>query len=356
MKTASGLTVAALLAAGGIVTMTAPANAAFTTTCVGSGGEVTVPGDLVVPAGQACDLSGTTVDGNVRVAKGADLVAEGATVTGNVVVAEDGYLGLVDATVAGRVVSNSAFGVTLETSTVNGNYVGRAVEGSDVQSALYVEDDSRIGGRVDVSTGEVLVSGSWVDGSLTTDGARYTDIIDSVLLGSLSVMDNVEGAVFCDSEVDGDAVYTGNQYVLQIGADGPVEVCEGASVWGGDVTISDNAGDIRVSNNIIRGDLAGTGNDPAPRGSDNRVRGDISGQFEELAPVEDDAPLQAPSQAATATMKSLMKAQAVSAPHATVPAPQAVTARSENVAKRLGARTAAAEAEAKAAGPADLVG
>jgi hypothetical protein len=42
---------------------------------------------------------------------------------------------------------------------------------------------------------------------------------------------------------------------------------------------------VDVTDNIIRGDLTGSGNDPAPTGADNRVRGEASGQFAELAPA-----------------------------------------------------------------------
>ena len=37
-----------------------------------------------------------------------------------------------------------------------------------------------------------------------------------------------------------------------------------------------------VNGNIIRGDLTGTGNDPAPTGDGNRVRGTVGGQFADM--------------------------------------------------------------------------
>ena len=56
--------VAAGLLAGLIPAL--PATAALVTHCIGTGGAVTVPNDLYVPAGESCSLEGTTVTGNVQ--------------------------------------------------------------------------------------------------------------------------------------------------------------------------------------------------------------------------------------------------------------------------------------------------
>src|SRR5699024_3437554 len=54
----------------------------------------------------------------------------------------------------------------------------------------------------------------------------------------------------------------------------------GPSVWGGNVTIAGTTGLAEVSDNIIRGNLTGSGNDSVSA-SDNRVRGEVEGQFAE---------------------------------------------------------------------------
>ena len=68
---------------------------------------------------------------------------------------------------------------------------------------------------------------------------------------------------------------------VQLGASGALDNCEqGPSIWGGNVLVSGTTGTVEVSDNIIRGNLNGTGND-AVTASDNRVRGNIEGQFAE---------------------------------------------------------------------------
>jgi hypothetical protein len=86
----------ALIAAGEMMTLAPTAQASLVTRCVGEGGNVTVPGDLVVPAGQSCWLEGTTVQGNVKVRKNADLVADGATFQGRVHAGKNGYVDVTD--------------------------------------------------------------------------------------------------------------------------------------------------------------------------------------------------------------------------------------------------------------------
>ncbi|MGW0230471.1 hypothetical protein ACWDWO_19330 [Actinopolymorpha singaporensis] len=322
MKLRSAIAATSLVAAGGIA-FAMPANADLVTRCVGEGGAVTVPGDLVVPAGKACWLNGTTVEGNVRVAAGADLIVDGATFKGSVTVAENAYVDTTDTTIAQNVSTNNAFGSYFYGSNLGGAVNAKADEGSEYDGFVYTVD-SKVTGRVNASVpGEVVVDGSQVGGALTGQGTRYLDVYNSTIDGKLTVADNEEGSVFCESEVYGDAGYTGNSGTLQLGADGPLAPCSGTSYWGGNVDVSNNAGTIVVSNNIVRGNLSGTGNDPAPTGENNRVRGSVSGQFENL---------QAP-----AAMR--------------MAAPQD---RKDDLAGTVKERRADAQAEAKAAGKARL--
>ena len=110
-KSITGVLAIAGVAAAGMLTATS-ASADLVTRCSGTAGDVTVPGDLVVPAGQTCDLTGTTVDGDVRVRAGADLIGEDVTVTGDIVGAADAYLDLYRSQAADPDV---AIGWTMET-------------------------------------------------------------------------------------------------------------------------------------------------------------------------------------------------------------------------------------------------
>lgn len=346
MKLISALTAGTLLAAGGVVAVAGPAmsSSGLTTRCNGTADGVTIPGDLVVPRDASCDLTGVTVTGTTRVAAGGDLVAEGTTFQGAVTVAEDGYVGLVDSSVAGRVTSRQGFGVTLEGSSAQ-SLVTRAVEGSQVETVTWVEAGSTVGGLVDARAGELLLSSSVVTGNVRGLGTLYTDVVDSVVDGTLEVRDNVEGGVFCESEVYGDATYAGNMSVLQLGADGPVEVCEQMSVWGGDVAVVDNDAEIVLDQNIVRGDVTLTGNDPMPTvGPDNRVRGTVNG----MSQAEAEA-MVAPQELARSVQKAAASPMARMAVEA--PTVESVLEREDGRRAAVEQRTADAEAAAAAAGP-----
>ncbi|WP_324649953.1 hypothetical protein [Georgenia sp. H159] len=256
-----------------------PAQAALTTHCVGEAAGVTVPGDLLVPAGKACSLDDVVVTGNVRVAAGADLVASGLTVNGNVAVQSEGYLDLVESTVAGNVVNRGAFGVYLDYTDVNA-YTATA----DVNPETFLwTEGATFNGRVAATGGSVLFDSTVAQRFVQTTDTLYTDVVDSVVAGTLTVTGAEFGATVCGSEVDGHATFASNGVGVQLGAGGALSECEyGTSVWGGNVLISGTTGLAEVSDNIIRGNLAGTGNESVAVG-ENRVRGELQGQFAEQA-------------------------------------------------------------------------
>lgn len=252
-----------------------PAHAALTTSCVGEAGAVTVPGDLVVPAGKACSLTGTTIQGNVRVAAGADFVGDGITVTGNVTAQADAYLDLTDSEVAGNVINRGSYGVYLDGTSLNA-YTSTANVNPDTFVSAY---QSSFTGRVAVGGGSFLLESSTVNRFVEVTDAYYADVLDSVVGGALTVTGNEYGTMVCGSEIDGHASFVDNDYGVQLGAGGALGVCQqGASVWGGNVTVSGTSGTAQVQDNIIRGNLGGEGN-TAVSASDNRVRGELQGQF-----------------------------------------------------------------------------
>ncbi|MEE6272447.1 hypothetical protein [Georgenia wangjunii] len=265
-----GLVLAGLGAVG-------PAQAALTTHCVGHAGGVTVPGDLLVPAGKACSLEDTTITGNVRVAAGADLVGHGLTVNGNVVVQGDGYLDLGQSTVDGNVVNSGAFGVYLDDTDVNAY---TATANVNPESFLWTYGAS-FSGRIAATGGSFLLESSVAERFVQTTDTQYTDVVDSVVGGTLTVTGAEYGAMVCGSEVDGHATLASNGVGVQLGAGGALAECEhGPSVWAGNVLVSGTTGLAEVSDNIVRGNLAGTGNESVAA-SGNRVRGELEGQFAE---------------------------------------------------------------------------
>ncbi|MFF2324839.1 MULTISPECIES: hypothetical protein [unclassified Streptomyces] len=270
MKIRTFIATASLMASGSLMAFSGSAQAALYTTCVGDGGAVTVSNDLVVPAGKSCNLTGTKVKGTVTVEAGADLVAAGATFNGTVTVQENAYLDLTDTTVKGALTTTSAFGAHLEKSNLKAVH---ATEG------FVYAVDSTLGGNVVTEAGELYVSGSTLSGSLTGDGNQYSDVYDTTVKGALTVDGNALGGVFCASEVYGAAKYTGNADNLQLGGEGLLGSCAGASYFGGDLTVNDNTAKAVLDNAIVRGGLTATGNNPVlVVGELARVRGTVTGE------------------------------------------------------------------------------
>ncbi|MET8330172.1 hypothetical protein [Streptomyces sp. NPDC005181] len=270
MKILTFIATASLVTSGSLVALSGSAQAALYTTCVGDGGAVTVSNDLVVPAGKSCTLTGTKVKGTVTVEAGADLVAAGATFNGAVTVEENAYLDLTDTTVKGALTTNSAFGAHLDKSNLK--------EVDATEGFVYVVD-STLGGNVRTEAGELYVSGSTLNGSLTGHGNQYSDVYDTTVKGALTVNGNTLGGVFCASEVYGAAKYAGNADNLQLGGEGLIGSCAGASYFGGNLAVTDNTAKAVLDNAIVRGGLTATGNDPVlVVGELARIRGAVTGE------------------------------------------------------------------------------
>lgn len=276
--------IAALALGVSTVGLTAAAsNAAFTTTCIGVGGAVTIPGDLVVPAGQSCQLEGTTVNGNVRVARDADLIVTDGTFNGRVNVAANGYFDATNTSIADTVVARESFGNMLTGSSVGGA-VSAINEGGEYYGFLIV-DGSSLGAQVRATGASLDLQSSTVATNVVGLGSDYADLHDTVVEGNVRVESNAYGSVVCDSEVYGNATFTSNATGVQLGGstdDGAISDCDGSNYVDGNVNVNGTEGGVHVFANIIRGNLAGNGNDPAPVGDGNRVRGELRGQFADL--------------------------------------------------------------------------
>jgi hypothetical protein len=323
------ITVATVAAAAtvGVLTAAPVAGAALVTHCVGTGGAVTVPNDLYVPAGESCALTGTTVTGNISVAAGGNLVITGGTLAGEVSVAADGYLDASDTAIAGPVVlAAGGYGVYLRDAQ-SGSVTVRPKGTTTVDSFLFVEGSS-IGGSVTASAGEVRLDRTTeVEGDVSTSGTHYTDVNDSFVDGTLSVLNSATGSVVCGSSVRGRATFAGNLGGVQLGPGGPLDSCASGGYWGRDVSVTRTTGGVTVDDNIVDGRLTATGNTPAARiAANNRVRGGV---------VTDPAP----AAAARSTAR--------------VPSRDAAD-RGDSGAERATTRRSAAVQEATAAGAARL--
>ncbi|MGK5440361.1 hypothetical protein ACSNN7_00780 [Micromonospora sp. URMC 105] len=277
--TTAVLTLLTAVAATSVVGFTASeARAGLITVCVGTGGAVTVPNDLMVPAGESCSLEGTTVTGNVQVGVGANLVITDGTVNGGVQVAGDGYLDATDTDIDGQtVLAAGGFGVFLKNGT-SGTVTLQPRGTAAVEGFLFVERTT-VDGNVSASVGEVrLDKMTQVTGNVNTSGAYYTDVHDSFVDGTLSVLNNATGSVVCGSAVHGKATFAGNLGGVQLGPNGTLDGCASGSYWARDVSVSNTTGGVSLDDNVINGQLQLSNNSPAARvAATNRIRGGVTG-------------------------------------------------------------------------------
>jgi len=262
-----------------VLTLAPAAKADLVTHCVGTGGAVTVPNDLLVPAGESCALTGTTIIGNVSVAAGANLVITGGQVSGRIQVAADGYLDATDTTVGGTVeLASGGYGVFLS-DAASGTVTVRAKGSAPIDSFLFVAH-STIGGDVTADAGEVrLDRTTQVEGNVSSTATSYTDIHDSFVDGTLSVLGSATGSVVCGSAVRGKATFAGNLGGVQLGPNGSLAGCASGGYWGRDVSVTNTTGGVTVDDNIIDGRLTTSANTPVAQvAANNRIRGGIAGE------------------------------------------------------------------------------
>lgn len=313
------IVVIANLAAVGLVA--APSQARGASLCSGTAENFTIRGDLVVPAGASCLLINTTVTGEVEVRTGANLSLESSTVRGDLTVLDNGFMDSIGSTLRGDVRLRDAFGGVLEGSELRDRV--------DVRTAGFlVTDRSTHRGDVVSRSGQTVVLSSRISGDLRTSGDLLTDVEDSVITGELRVSGAELGSVICRSEIDEDVELQEIGVLIQLGV-GAFADCA-FNVFGDDVEVRDNLGEIVIGGNVIRDDLDCTGNQVAPTGSGNRIRGEALGQCVDLGGAE-PAATPAPSAAG-----------------------QPAGDRTADVLDQAADRSAAARAAATLAGPANL--
>lgn len=278
-RTASALATVSAIVTASVMCTAQNAHADLVMYCVGSGGAVTVPSDLYVPPGESCSLRGTTVTGNVRVAAGANLVINGGTVNGAVQVAADGYFDSTDTRVDGRItLAAGGFGLFLS-NTDAGGVVVEPKGSATIEGFLFAERGSKVDGDVTAGVGEVSVTGSEITGDVSTNAAYFTDLHDTFVDGTLSVLNNATGSVVCGSAVGGRATFAGNLGGVQLGPNGGLDSCASGGYFARDVAISNTtAGRTTLDDNIVNGALSLTANNPvAEVAANNSIRGGIVG-------------------------------------------------------------------------------
>ncbi|MEV6601114.1 hypothetical protein AB0M36_30315 [Actinoplanes sp. NPDC051346] len=337
------------------------AHAGLVTYCVGTGGAVTVPNDLHVPAGESCALTGTTVTGNVSVAPGANLVVTGGRLSGQIQIAADGYLDATDTTIGGAVeLASGGYGIFLR-NVHSGEVTIRAKGTATIDSFLFAEHTT-IEGNVATNAGEVrLDRTTQVTGNVSSSGTYYTDLHDSFVDGTFSVLNSATGSVVCGSAVRGRATFAGNLGGVQLGPHGSLDGCASGGYWGRDVSITNTTGGVTVDDTIIDGQLTLTANNPVARvATNNRIRGGVVG--EQAPPGGGSSRAAADMSAVDRVVDGSLGDEVAGGPSgARVSGPSGDGVAGDRVAgdrdagdRRTGTRRAAAVEEARAAGDAGL--
>ncbi|OLT25023.1 hypothetical protein BJF83_06090 [Nocardiopsis sp. CNR-923] len=264
----------ATLAVGGVTLVATPAQADLITLCSGHGGAVTLPTDLAVPEGESCYLDGTVIQGDVTVRENANLHIIGGEIDGEVTVQGNGYFDASGTSLGDGVVNNGSFGTHLEETSGGAEVSAVPTEVGNTEGFVFVVDSSVAG--LSSQVGELYVSGSRVGGAVTAEGVEYVDVFDTAVRGDLSVTDSASGGILCDSEVLGEAAYSGAGGPVAVGAGEQEGFCESLNYVDGDLTVTGVTGGVYVDNNIVGGDLSTSGNQPTAQvGDNNRVRGDV---------------------------------------------------------------------------------
>jgi hypothetical protein len=217
------------------------------TVCIGSLASTTIRGNLIVPGGASCTLTGVLVTGNVQLQAGAvSFTANSTYIFGDV--------------------SSQGGAVTLTNSSTG---------------QFYATAMTTIGGNLQVSNGSLLVEGAFVRHDVNANG------MDWVAMGGISIGGNLQiqnttgvspefGSSFvCGATLASDVQLQGNgpQATFIVGQSNALS-CPGNTIVG-NVTISNNQAAVTVSGNIVLGNLQCQHSSTS--GSGNTVGGTVNG-------------------------------------------------------------------------------
>lgn len=254
----------------------APAQAQ-TTQCTGVLQNGTVLGSVVVPPGSACVLLNMNVLGPVMVGASSDLILSSsmvASVTGTTdsfVYAENGSV-----VAGGGVTLTQSYGMWLIDSLVFGNTT--ASSGGSLFPVLYMSDDTNYAGNLTLKGAWTVLRGGQINGGIDSDAGHATDAINMTVTGPISIRGSAMGSLLCGIALGNNLWLSDNHKVLQIGGPFPTPTCTSNFVSGSVDVHNNTASQIQISGNIVSGNLACTGNTPAPLGFGNIVFGTTSGQ------------------------------------------------------------------------------
>lgn len=252
-------------------------------TCTGAdSGPNGVNGDLVVPPGGSCQLSGGyTVTGNVTVADNASLVLDGVQIQGTLSVDTGGLVEMSGSTIGGSLVLHHAFGATVADSVIAGNVLAQ-------DAGFYTAERVGHGGLVDSVRGLTVIRSSTVSGYVSTESDERTDLRGSAVTGDVHIANPGLGAVLCGSEFDGEVTVAGGGGVVQVGPGTAYADCE-PNRFGFHLRLLNNAAEVQLGDNVIVREMTCLDNVSAPVG-ENHVYGGRLGQCEFMLATAGEQP------------------------------------------------------------------
>jgi hypothetical protein len=259
------------------VGLVAAPSQAQTVTCTSTLTNQTITATLVVPTGSACELIDVVVDGRAEVQDFADLFLTGSRIMGPLTVGNSSYTEAVDARVDGTTTLTDSFGLNAQRTRFS-----RLVDG---RNTLFVlSNASTHWGGVRHTGGQTVVEGGVVIGSIYTTGSEITDVHDTAVFGPITVIAAQYGSVLCHIGAALSVTVRNSGGQVHVGTAATFANC-GFNLMGS-LTVDDNIGaDIQITGNVIAGNLACSGNDPAPFGGFNLVGGSKTGQCANLTPA-----------------------------------------------------------------------
>jgi hypothetical protein len=202
IKSASVAAVALFVALATLVSAARPAAAAFECT---DQAPASVAGNLVVPAGAFCQLSGGAIGGNVVVEANGLFIGVGGTIGGNVEVKPEGALSLSGVQVNGSVRANGHQSATIDSGTVIAGSV-TMTNGVILSTGI---DGSWIGGKVVIEGNDqpfINLTNTQIGGSVTDRGNSGPDVLDisgNTIGGSLKCAGNTPAPSVAGNAVTG---------------------------------------------------------------------------------------------------------------------------------------------------------
>ncbi|KAA9107987.1 hypothetical protein [Microbacterium rhizomatis] len=247
-----------------------------------------VGGSVVAAPAYAADLSCTTelgsqvVSGNLTVPSGAECVLGDVTVQGDIIVEADGWLDATSVVVEGDVIGTDVYGVLLDGTSVAGDI---SVYSAGTRSGFLYVNDLKVGGDVAAGGVDVEVTESTIAGSFTTQAANYVDLVRTSVAQDVVIDGSAFGVTVAGAIVQGSVTVSHGGRDVLVGAnpDGSADAF-GNSI-GGDLTLSDNAANLRVAGTNVHGVIALAGNTPVAAFGAGNVARSVNGDYTGDAPA-----------------------------------------------------------------------